>query len=319
MTSPSYIDELRLTSFKSFSNEVLPFAELTLLIGRNGSGKSNALDALEVLSKLAQGEDIRDALEGGRRDSAAVRGGVEGCAPHGEDQFTLGCRVRTGDEVVELDVTVQVRPQVQVIAETITGRGGGRVRQLLYTGEVDPDRSDIGAQYWNNKRGADPRTLFRSSRLLTSQVATRVPTTPTACKTVHRAAGQILEALGGVFILDPVPHLMRQYVPERDTVLRRQGENMSAVIGHLRRVDRPAYDQLVELLKSLPEQRIKQLLVERSSLGDVMIALAESQNRKKIVIPARLMSDGMLRFLAFTTALLDAPLNRPGVSGDLLV
>ena len=308
MTAPSYVEELRLTAFKSFHNEVLPLSELTLIIGRNGSGKSNALDALEVLSKLAQGEDIRDALEGGRRDAAAVRGGVEGCAPQGTDQFSIGCRVRTGDEVVDLDVTVQVRPQVQIVAETICGRGGGRQRSLMYTGEVDPERSDIAAQYWNNKQGADPKTHFRSSRLLATQIATRVPTSPAACKTVHRAAEQVLEALRGVFVLDPVPHLMRQYVPERDTVLRRQGENLSAVIGHLKRSDRVAFEQLVELLRSLPEQRVKQLLVERSSLGDVMIALAESQNKKKIVVPARLMSDGMLRFLAFSTALLDAPL-----------
>ncbi len=307
MTAPSYVEELRLTAFKSFHQAVLPLSELTLIIGRNGSGKSNALDALEVLSKLAQGEDIRDALEGGRRDAAIVRGGVEGCAPQGSDRFSIGCRVRTGDEIVDLDVTVQVRPQVQIVAESICGRAGGRQRSLLYTGEVDPDRSDIAAQYWNNKRGADPKTHFRSSRLLATQVATRVPTSPAACKMVHRAAEQVLEALRGVFILDPVPHLMRQYVPERDTVLRRQGENLSAVIGHLKRVDRVAYDQLADLLRSLPEQRVRQLLVERSSLGDVMIALAESQGRKKIVVPARLMSDGMLRFLAFTTALLDAP------------
>jgi hypothetical protein len=32
-----------------------------------------------------------------------------------------------------------------------------------------------------------------------------------------------------VFILDPVPHLMRQYIPEPDTVLRRRADNLSAV------------------------------------------------------------------------------------------
>ncbi|MEV7779697.1 AAA family ATPase [Kitasatospora sp. NPDC088351] len=47
--------EVRLTAFKTFHDAVLPLTPLTLLIGRNSSGKSNALDALEVLSRLAQG------------------------------------------------------------------------------------------------------------------------------------------------------------------------------------------------------------------------------------------------------------------------
>lgn len=84
------ITELRLTAFKSFSEVVLPLSPLTVLIGRNGSGKSNALDALEVLSRLARGGEIRDALDGARRDAGPVRGGVEGCAPIGSDSFELG-------------------------------------------------------------------------------------------------------------------------------------------------------------------------------------------------------------------------------------
>ena len=41
----------------------------------------------------------------------------------------------------------------------------------------------------------------------------------------------MIEALRAVFVLDPVPHLMRQYVPERDTILRRRADSLSAVIG----------------------------------------------------------------------------------------
>ncbi|MFE9392098.1 AAA family ATPase [Streptomyces sp. NPDC006784] len=67
-----------MTEFKTFRDAVLPLEPLTLLIGRNSSGKSNALDGLDVLSRLAEGEEIRDALDGRRRDTGAVRGGLEG-------------------------------------------------------------------------------------------------------------------------------------------------------------------------------------------------------------------------------------------------
>ena len=59
--------ELRLPAFKSLQRARVPLRPLTLLVGRNGSGKSNVLDALAVLSSLAGGGTIRDALDGAAR------------------------------------------------------------------------------------------------------------------------------------------------------------------------------------------------------------------------------------------------------------
>src|SRR5438270_3107326 len=115
---PSVVEAVRLTSFKSFANAVLPLDELTLVVGRNGSGKSNALDGLWVLSRLASGEDVRDALDGGR-GGPTVRGGAAGCAPFGESRFSLGCTVTTGRHRVRLDLTVQVEPVVQIVSERL--------------------------------------------------------------------------------------------------------------------------------------------------------------------------------------------------------
>jgi predicted ATPase len=303
---PSVIEEVRLTSFKSFRGARVRLSELTLLIGRNGAGKSNALDALEVLSRLASGDDIRDALEGGRRDTGPIRGGAEGCAPRKEKTFSLGCTVRTGRAEVSLDVEVQLEPTMQILSEQLSGPTAKGYRPLIATGEADPDRADIDAHWWNGKQGPNPILPFRASRLLTSQVPTRVPATDSAGQAVHRAAEQVLAALGAVFHLDPVPHLMRQYVQERDIVLRRTAENLSAVIRHLSTTDKAAYEKLADLLATLPEQELSRLVVERSSLGDVMLAVKERQGRRSVTIPARLMSDGMLRFLAIATALLSS-------------
>ncbi|TLP62310.1 AAA family ATPase [Microbispora triticiradicis] len=54
--------QLRLMEFKSIrSDSVLRMGGMTVFIGRNSSGKSNALDGLEVLSRLAAGADLVDA------------------------------------------------------------------------------------------------------------------------------------------------------------------------------------------------------------------------------------------------------------------
>lgn len=316
MSDSPYIEELRLTAFKSFRDARLPLRDLTLMIGRNGSGKSNAIDGLQVLAKLAQGEDIRDAIEGGRRrEGTEIRGGARGCAPFGETAFSLGCRVRTGDEHIELDLTVQVEPDVQVIAERLWCEQRGGERNLLVTDPPNLDSADIIARYDTGKQGPSGAVPFRSTRMLTTQVATKVPSKTKAMQRVHRAADAVIEALQAVFVLDPVPSLMRQYVPARDTLLRRQADNLSAAIGSL--LDDPGTrDRLGELVRALPEQPVDGISVQPSPLGDVILALEERFDGASVPVSARVMSDGMLRFLAFAAALLEEPLIGHDAAGD---
>lgn len=304
MSEAIYIEELRLTAFKSFVEARLPLRDLTLIIGRNGAGKSNAIDGLQVLAKLAQGEDVRDAIEGPRRGGGAeVRGGARGCAPFGARSFSLGCAVRAGDDRYEYDITVQVDPDVQISYECLASGD----RKLLVTDAPNPDSLDLIARYDSGKEGINPAAPFRATRMLITQVPTKLPSTSAAMKRVHRGAEVVAQALDAVFVLDPVPSLMRQYVPARDTVLRRQADNLSAAVGHLQR-DPRSWARLTELIRALPEQPVDGISVESSSLGDVVLALEERQGKKSVPVSARVMSDGMLRFLAFATALLGAPL-----------
>ncbi|MGH9125227.1 MAG: AAA family ATPase [Acidimicrobiales bacterium] len=295
---PSYIEEVRLTAFKSFVGAALPLEELTLLIGRNGSGKSNALDGLRALARMAEG-DVRDALDGGR-DGPAVRGGAAGCAPLGESSFSLGCTVRSGGEQVGFDVVVQTEPEVRVVQEQIsTGHEQPVLESALF-----PDSNDLQAT-WTEPSGATERLRFRSSRLMLTQVLGRVPAT-TAGRAVHRGADQILAALRGVFVLDPVPERLRQYVRAGDTRLRRNAENLSAVVGAL--LDRPdTAARISQAMNRLNEQPVTGVELSRSELDDVMLTLVERFAGHEQRVAARMMSDGSLRFLAILVALLEAP------------
>ena len=321
------LDGLRLTEFKSFERAILPLPELTLLIGKNGSGKSNAIDGLTALARLADGDDVRDALDGSRSDSEPIRGGAEGCAPHGSDQFELGCRVTVGKAVYELDVAVQVRPEVRIRWERLTVVGGVTYgnrsldgRDLLVTDDPDDRRLDLVGRWFNGKRGVDPGVPFASNRLLITQVPTRVPADTEAARIVQAAASAVRAALSSVFVLDPVPHLMRQYVNSRDTDLRRNAENLSAAVAAVQERSGPDFEELQDLLRAMPDRPFQNISMARSDLGDVLVSLAETDPRSGEVntVPARLMSDGMLRFLAVGTALLSAPLlgERVGAGPD---
>ncbi|MER6014691.1 AAA family ATPase [Streptomyces bluensis] len=302
MSHPATVSEVRLTRFKTFRDAELPLEPLTVLIGRNSSGKSNALDGLDVLSRLAEGEDIRDALDGRRRDTGAVRGGLEGCPPHGWDDFVLGCTVNTPwGAPATLDVTVQVRPDVRIVSEELTGPTHKGRKVLLKSRWSAEGSGDIEVEWYNGKPGRNPRTTLRCDRLLSAQVATRLPVASEAEREVIEVAEVVLGALRGVFHLDPVPHLMRQYVPARDAELRRSAENISAAVRRIAERAPEEFARLEAALRSIAEHPIEHVRTTRSDLGDVMLVVDEGQGG---ITPAREMSDGMLRFLAVATALI---------------
>jgi predicted ATPase len=302
------LTSLRLSAFKSFRDVAFPVGPITVLTGRNSSGKSNALDGIEVLSRLATGEDLSDALDGRRREGGTIRGGSRGCAPHGEDRFALGCTVQLGQHRFELDIVVQVEPELRIVAERLRGpapaeqSGNVEQRDLVWTRE--PYGAGLDAEIFNGRRGSNPLYQFRDTRLLTSQIELRIGADTEPLAAVVHGAQIVTSALRGAFHLDPIPHLMRDYVPERDTDLRRTGENISAAIAKLARDDSTTFARLVDAVRTVADDRISGITVTPSVLGDVMLALTERRRQQVETTPAREMSDGLLRFVAIATALL---------------
>lgn len=317
------LTELRLDEFKSVRQARIPIGPVTLIVGRNGSGKSNILDALAVLSALATGADLRDALDGGR-EGPIVRGGSDGCAPLGRDRFSIGCSARVDSSDIHLDVEIQVRPTLQIVTERLwavraSGPRRGEPLEYLKSDPPMPHSGDITARWENGKRGLNPPVQMRASQLLTAQVATRVPATSQAGRTVHEIASGMLGAISSSFLLDPVPHQMREYVPEKDDHLRRTADNLSAVLRRLL-AQAGTRTELLEMTRSLSEAQISDLSSVSSELGDVMLTIDERIGGQVRSVPARLMSDGTLRFLSMAAAMLDAPVrDGEGSAGRVLV
>ncbi|MFB7252480.1 AAA family ATPase [Microbacterium sp. NPDC056234] len=307
------VTHLNLVAFKSFRDEVLPLDDLTLLIGRNSAGKSNALDGLEVLARLAEGEDLIDALDGRRRELGPVRGGSEGCAPHGMDSFTLGCRVKSGDEVLKYTVQIEVRPDIRIIAESLHGWGvavasGARSYGPIFeTRRAGAPGTGIEAEIHNGKQGPNPLLRFRDSRLLLTQIPLVVSSSNRAERSVHAAVTTVQSVLRGVFHFDPIPHLMREFVKGRDVELRRTGENLSPALRNLQASDPEAFAHIEQLVRLIADDGVREISFVNSDLGDVMLALQESRGADEGAAertPAREMSDGLLRFIGIATALL---------------
>jgi len=86
---------LRLVDFKSFADEAVELAPLTLLVGANASGKSNCLDALRFLHETNVDESIAEVLDGEQRPGAGpsawqgLRGGSKEASRIGAESFLI--------------------------------------------------------------------------------------------------------------------------------------------------------------------------------------------------------------------------------------
>jgi predicted ATPase len=78
-------------NFKNFAEAEIDLSKpMTLLIGRNGSGKSNVIEGVELLAalvKLTPLNEISDIERGGRFE---IRGSLAGCFKRGTKFFELG-------------------------------------------------------------------------------------------------------------------------------------------------------------------------------------------------------------------------------------
>ncbi|MFY0576982.1 AAA family ATPase [Cystobacter fuscus] len=75
------LKRLRLKDFKSFVDEDVPLAPLTLLLGANASGKSNFLDALQFLHANSFNLDLEQILNGEKRNPPDTWRGLRGGPP----------------------------------------------------------------------------------------------------------------------------------------------------------------------------------------------------------------------------------------------
>ena len=76
------LKQITLENWKSFRHAELYIDPLTVLIGKNASGKSNVVDALDFLNSIMQGALVEIVLIG-------IRGGIEWAARKPETKFSF--------------------------------------------------------------------------------------------------------------------------------------------------------------------------------------------------------------------------------------
>lgn len=307
------LKHVRFLGWKSFRDATLYIDPLTVFIGTNASGKSNALDALLFLNRTALGKDLAAAL-GGDPALSPVRGGVEWAAIQGASQFTLEVAVKGEEERTEYvySITVDTQPRVQLAHESLrrVRRRSGRSdspyeMELIATEAPSPDSPSITARLSTGTKKESHRSASLLSQLAGQLVGLRLP------QEVVAGISAASKALRSIFILDPIPSLMRTFSPFAES-LRSDAANIAGVLAALPADQkRDVEATLTEYIRELPERDVRKVWAE--SVGrfktDAMLYCEEAwiPSGPPTTVDARGMSDGTLRMLAILTALLTRP------------
>ncbi|MCI5197058.1 MAG: ATP-binding protein [Candidatus Electrothrix sp. AW5] len=303
------LSEIEIQDFKSYKKATLPLAPLSLLIGANASGKSNAIEALRILNWIAQGQKL-NAIKYGVSDSEdIVRGRLSDLGRDGNRVFSLLCRVAT-TEWNSLLIELECRENELHISQEEVSSPKSSFPLYRIKEASKGDRTDIAVEYNNFARGGKKPVITCIDQMA---VFTQLET-PARFGSSHKKAQTEIpktvalyqKLLSNILFLDPVPSLMREDANRHEKKLRGDGKNLSGVLYTLCQ-NKEQKSIVLELIRSLPEQDITDITFLEGRRGDVMVELVESFGGKTKSWDATLLSDGTLRVLAIAAALLSAP------------
>lgn len=304
------LKEIRLHNWKSFEQATLYIDPLTILIGTNASGKSNTLDALLFLQRVASGVGIFQAINGDV-NLPPIRGGMEWVCRKPIKIFTLelilGSEFPAQDYRYELSVQVN-GTKAEVSREELTLLKYGprsqtpKETRLYYTQQQDSSAPGIPAYFSSGTKGPGKRIDVNRSHIVLVQADAL-----SLRKEVQEGVKQVLSQLQQIFVFDPIPSHMRNYTPFSES-LQADGSNIAGVLAALEESRKAEVESiLTKYLKDLPERDIQRIWTEPVGKfqTDAMLYCEEGwPGTESHTVDARGMSDGTLRYLAIVAALL---------------
>ena len=297
----------RLVNFKGFADAQLHVpSPVTLLIGKNGSGKTNAIEGIELLAEIAHGRPLYEISDVGRGGAFEVRGGLAGCVRTESETFSLsfeGDIEYEGGQQEEFRYELQVRgrPEPRIASETLTL--GKRTLFATVEGSSGQTAGVLKVRYDNFARGPNkPTVSLPADRSVLSQY--EMFAASDKLKDVQEDVKLVRGYLRSSFVFDPDPKSMRQYDRIGNRTLARHGANISPVL-HALATGKPAQKaslaRILSSIKQLPEEPFAEFGFVTTDFGDVLFGVREREDGP--LIDARLLSDGTLRCLAVLTAL----------------
>ncbi len=279
MIDPVFLKRVVLYNYKSIKECSVNLGPLTFLLGQNGAGKSNFLDALRLVV-----ESLNTSLEHALRE----RGGINEVRRRSSGHPThFGIRLEwqlpNGTQgVYAFRVGAQKKGAFEIQREECRVFQHGRVEESFYKvedGELRESSFDVGPP-------------ASSDRLYLVAASGLAPFRP------------LYDALSHMGFYNLNPDEIRELQPsDAGEVLKRDGSNLASVLGAMAKEKPEAYDRIVAFLaKVVPGiQAIAVKHVGRKETLEFRQVVGTTQAPWRFM--AENMSDGTLRALGVLTAL----------------
>lgn len=276
MIAPPFISRVFLRNYRSIGQCDVTLGRLTYLVGANGAGKSNFVDALHLVS---------DALTSSLEQALSIRGGLSEVRRRSNGHPThFGIR---------LDFILDGQP----------GHYAFNIGSLKSRGfEVQTEECSLGGPgkgpYYRIERG---QVKESSESTLPALTKDRLALVALSGLTSIRP---IFDALTGMGFYNLNPKLMRELQKAQEgRLLKPEGENIASVIGHLERGNAQALDIIEEYLQTVVPTVHAVKRVQVGPMETLEFRQDVPGSRDPWRFAAQNMSDGTLRALGVLTAL----------------
>lgn len=303
------LNSILIENFKSYKSQRLPLAPLTLMIGANASGKTNAIEAFRFLSWVVGGEKL-STIKNRINDSERIfRGDVRDIFKSSQEPVSLGAMITGLDQesCLEFSIRFFVKNETLHIQREFLRKN----KDLLY------HTQGHDGSFLHVSTALPKIEILKNSKIQRifeckddfAVIHQIYPTTYDTQDQVYLDGKKDLDltisAISNVIFFDLIPSDMRSdSYPENQ--LRNTGANLAGVLYTLwQQPDQQTH--ILEFIQSLPEQDIKELKFYEDHRGRVELALIETFGHQEQEQSIELLSDGTLRVLAIAAALLSAP------------
>lgn len=305
------IEELKLNNWKSYGDSILYIEPLTFVIGFNASGKSNILDALHFLSLIARGKSIDDAAR-------SIRGGEDWIVRKDQEVSTIGVKVYDEANGIEYMYSIgfsKTGNAFKIVNESLYSSKKTMIKDLFHVEEREGTSANV-LPITTYRPKADRKPFELSNESACIYQLSLLFSTGGMQKDVNAGVTFVCNKLKNIFTLNPIPSAMRKYSSVQNE-LKEDASNIAGVIANIIKDGNTSLQaRIAELVKPLPERDIVEVWSETGGLFDkdaILCCKEKWTDEKELVMDAKSMSDGTLRFIAIITALLTIP------SGTLLL
>ena len=177
---------------------------------------------------------------------------------------------------IKISTNKKVWVEEEALYKVVNGKtelAGGE--KIFKTKLRTKESGDIQAEYNDKKAGRNPDILCMRVSSVLAQLRTKLPQNTDRDRECLGYIELVLENLKKIFILNPVPSDMRDYVRITDTDLKENCENISAVLRHLCEDS----EKKKELLKIVSDyQKMKSRTLDSSPHSLMMLFLHSEKN-----------------------------------------